>query len=61
MQDFPETPEAVALSLMNFILGLRQAKACCAEPTRAEVLDLYVECLRAAHGCRDLSHMQVTH
>jgi hypothetical protein len=52
----PETPEGVALFLMNLILEKRGALACGGELSRAELLALYAECLRIARGREDLSH-----
>lgn len=41
----PETPEAVALELMRMLNGVEG-------PARAQLLNLYAECLTAARGER---------
>ena len=49
MQDFPETPEAVALALLRLILESGGAETGNILPSK-EILDLYRDCLAAAFG-----------
>lgn len=46
MQDFPETPEAIALVLLFMVLARQCEKS--HDPPR--LLDLYAECLRTVTG-----------
>ena len=56
--DIPETPEAIALILLFLILSEIKPGCLPNGPPRGRILDLYAECLRAASGDRDVTHVQ---
>jgi hypothetical protein len=50
--DFPETPEAVALALLDRVLDRSEPERGTNKPRWQEILALYAECLAAVDGDR---------
>lgn len=55
MQNAPESPEAVAFALLTLIIE-KEARMTSNRPESAHLLDLYVLCLAAVCGRRDVSN-----
>jgi hypothetical protein len=59
MTDFPDAPEAVALALMRDIEAAEKREDQRRNrPVRADLLDLYAECLSAVCGKRTVGESQ---
>lgn len=57
MTDVPETPEGVALVLLQMILAASAGIASDNNPTKAEIFRLYRECFCAALGEWDIGRL----
>ncbi len=53
--DCPETPEAVALALLDRILEREEPQPGANRPREQRLLDLYARCLAAANGRHETS------
>ena len=50
MSDFPDSPEAVALALLDRVLERGEPQQRSNRPTERRIIELYVQCFAAVRG-----------